>query len=106
MYKNDPELQARLDQIVAWQQNWFKALEGQAEQNRNLLAEWTQNRTREAVTASTAAILSEIPDIDLSQERIDELVGGAVDRALADKTIPVSGRIEIDVPTLSLGKQG
>lgn len=106
MYKDDLELQARIAQQIAWQDNWFRALEAQAEANRNLLAGWTRDRTREAVTASTAAVLAAMPNVDLTPERINALVGDAVDKALEGKSIPVAGRIEIDVPTLQLGQQG
>ena len=51
-----PELAARLDQIVAWQDANFKALAAQADANRDTLAQWTVDRLKETAAS--------IPNVD------------------------------------------
>lgn len=97
-----PELAARLDQIVGWMDANFKSQAAVAERNRNLLADWTRDQTRAAVNASTSAIVSQIPNLD--QAVLNQAIADAVDKALDGKSIPVSGKIEVEIPTIPLSE--
>lgn len=100
MYANDPGLQARFAQQIEWQNTWFGLLHAQAENNRNMLAEFTRNVVNAAVTAAAARIINEATDLD--PDYVKATLEDAARRAVESLSLPEIESVAVDLPRFEI----